>query len=65
MLVSEVIVMAKSYIKDDAMNNPYDGFDVIYTYTREQAIEEGVLIDVSEMASEAGFKWPVAVTVNV
>ncbi len=47
------------------MNNPYDGFDVIYTYTREQAIEEGVLINVSEMAEEAGFRWPVAVTVNV
>jgi len=34
---------------------------VIHTYTRAQAIEDGVLIDVSEMAREAGFRWPVAV----
>ena len=38
---------------------------VIYSYTRQQAIEDGVLIDVSEMAKEAGFKWPVAVTTGV
>lgn len=36
--------------------------DVISTYTRAQAIEDGVLIDVGSMAQEAGFKWPVAVT---
>ena len=35
---------------------------VIYTYTRAQALEDGVLIDVSETAKEAGFLWPVAVT---
>ncbi len=39
--------------------------DVIYTYTRAQAIEDGVLIDASEMADEAGFKWPVALTAAV
>ncbi len=47
------------------MINPLDDFEAIYTYTRDQAIEDGVLIDVSDMAKEAGFKWPVAVTVNV
>ncbi len=36
--------------------------DLIYSYTRAQAIKDGVLIDVSEMARGAGFKWPVAVT---
>ena len=36
--------------------------EVISTYTRAQAIEEGVLIDTGSMAQEAGFKWPVAVT---
>ena len=36
--------------------------DIIYTYTRAQAIEDGYLVDVSEVASEAGFRWPVAVT---
>lgn len=39
--------------------------EVIYSYTRKQAIEDGVLIDVSEMAKEAGFKYPVAVTSGV
>ena len=36
--------------------------DVIYSYTRAQAIEDGVLVDISEMASESGFRWPVAIT---
>lgn len=35
---------------------------VIHSYTRAQALDDGVLIDVSAMAREAGFKWPVAVT---
>lgn len=35
---------------------------VISTYTRAQAIEDGVLIDAGAMAREAGFKWPVALT---
>jgi len=39
--------------------------DLISSYTREQAIEDGVLIDVSETAKEAGFKYPVAVTAAV
>ena len=34
----------------------------IATYTRAQAIEDGVLIDVSETAREAGLVWPVAMT---
>ena len=36
--------------------------DVIYSYSRAQAIEDGVLIDAGSMAQEAGFKWPVALT---
>ncbi len=38
--------------------------EVIYSYTRAQAIDDGVLIDATEMAGEAGFKWPVALTVT-
>ena len=38
--------------------------NVISTNTRAQAIEDGVLIDPGSMAKEAGFKWPVALTVN-
>jgi len=36
--------------------------NVISTYTRAQAIDDGVLIDAGAMAREAGFKWPVALT---
>jgi hypothetical protein len=35
---------------------------LIYAYTRAQAIEDGVLIDASDMAREAGFRFPVALT---
>ena len=41
--------------------NEYFG-EVIYSYTRAQAIEDGVLADVTETAREAGIKFPVAVT---
>lgn len=36
--------------------------DVIYSYSRAQAIEDGILVDVSNQALEAGFKVPVAMT---
>lgn len=36
--------------------------DYVSVYTRAQAIEDGVLINVSPLASEAGFKFPVAIT---
>ena len=39
--------------------------EVIHTYTRQQAIEDGVLIDVTDTAKEAGIKFPVAVTRDV
>ena len=39
-----------------------ENYNLIYSYTRKQAIEDGVLIDVSKMAQEAGIKHPVAVT---
>lgn len=39
--------------------------EVIHRYTREQAIADGVLVDVSTMAAEAGFIVPVAITAAV
>jgi len=36
--------------------------EVIYAYTRAQALADGVLVDVSQTAREAGFRWPVAMT---
>ena len=46
------------------MNSQLEDFfgEVIYSYTREQAIADGVLVDVSGTASEYGFKVPVAIT---
>jgi hypothetical protein len=39
--------------------------DVIHAYSRAQAIADGVLLDVSVLAQEAGFKVPVALTAAV
>ena len=38
---------------------------VISSYTRADALSDGMLVDVSEMAREAGFVIPVAVTRSV
>jgi hypothetical protein len=35
---------------------------LIFSYSRKEAIEDGVLIDVSSTATEAGFRYPVALT---
>lgn len=40
----------------------FDGAEVISVYPRAQAIADGVLVDVSETAREAGVRWPTAVT---
>lgn len=37
----------------------------VSVHSRAQALEEGVLVDVSEMAQEAGFVLPVAVTAGL
>lgn len=43
--------------------NPDSPFGpVIFSYSRAEAMSDGVLIDVSSLAREAGFLWPVAVT---
>jgi hypothetical protein len=39
--------------------------DIIYSYSRAQAIEDGVLIDVTTAAREAGLKFHTAVTAAV
>jgi hypothetical protein len=43
----------------------FEEADLIHRYTRADAIRDGVLIDVSETAREAGSKWPVALTAAV
>ena len=43
-------------------NNPFEGHNIIFSYTRAMAIADGVLHDVSETAKDCGFRIPVAVT---
>lgn len=39
--------------------------NIIYSYTRANALEDGVLVDLSPWAKEMGIKFPVAVTDTV
>lgn len=45
-----------------AVTTDLAGFEVISTYTRAQAIADGVLVDVTRTAREAGYRVPVAMT---
>lgn len=47
-------------------NERYDNEpELIHAYTRAQAIADGILVDVSSTAREAGFTIPVAITAAV
>ena len=45
--------------------NFWEDAEIISTYTRKQAIEDGILIDVSDAAKCAGIKHPTAITKNL
>ncbi len=49
----------------DEAQDPFAGAEVIYDYTHKDALADGVQIDVSEMAREAGLKFPVYLTRTV
>lgn len=40
----------------------FEGAEIIHSYTRAQALEDGELVDVSAAAKEAGFVFPTAIT---
>jgi hypothetical protein len=40
----------------------FDEKDLIHAYSRAEALADGVLVDVTETAREAGIKYPVALT---
>ena len=46
----------------DEAQDPFGGAEVIYAYMRKDALADGVQIDVSEVAREAGLKFPVYLT---
>lgn len=50
---------------DFGNGHPFTGAEVISSYSRAQAIEDGVLVDVTEPAKAYGFKPGVAVTTAV
>lgn len=43
-------------------NELFNADEVIFSYTRKQAIEDGVLVDLTEWSREVGFVIPVACT---
>ncbi len=49
--------MARHTIQDDDY--------LIYAYTRSQALADGVLVDISQMAREAGFRYPAVITADL
>ncbi|MDB6057694.1 MAG: hypothetical protein JWO95_1538 [Verrucomicrobiales bacterium] len=44
-------------------DNPFG--EIVYTYTRAQALADGVQVDVTKTAQEAGIKFPVFITRTV
>ena len=46
-------------------DNLFGEDDVIFRYTRTQALADGVLVDLTEWAQETGFRIPVACTAAV
>ena len=49
---------------DESMASEIFG-DLIYSYTRAEALADGVLVDVSERARRAGIKYPTACSGSV
>jgi hypothetical protein len=47
-------------MNNDTQESPFG--KVIYAYTRKQALADGVQVDVSKVASEAGIRFPVFIT---
>jgi len=39
--------------------------EVIYSYTRSHALEDGVLVDATQIAMEASFRYPTAITADL
>lgn len=42
-----------------------DEVKLIFKYTREQALADGVLVDVTPLAREAGLRYPAAITAEL
>lgn len=49
------------------MNQIFDDFPVVSVYTRAQALEDGVIVDLNQIipVHESGYKYPIACTAAV
>jgi hypothetical protein len=47
---------------NNTQQGPFDDAPIIYKYTRKQALDDGVLVDLTSWAQETGFRIPVACT---
>ena len=52
-------------VADFGPDHPFTGAEIVSSYSRAEAIEDGVLVDVTAEASKAGWRYPVAVTAGV
>lgn len=52
-------------MSDQHRHHPFEDAPIIFRYRRAQAIEDGMLIDLTEWAGETGFRYPVACTATV
>jgi len=43
----------------------FENADIISTYTAQEAEDDGILVNVTEMAKEAGFKWTTRISRTV
>jgi hypothetical protein len=50
-------------MKDQTNNSPFG--EVVYSYTRAQAVADGMQVEVSKVAAEAGIRFPVFLTRTV
>ena len=50
---------------DSNSSLPSPIFDLVYSYTRTQAVADGVQVEVSKVAAEAGIRFPVFLTRTV
>jgi len=56
---------SKDHNTENDSCDPMADMPIIFSYTRKQAIEDGVLVDLTPWASETGFRIPVACTAEV
>ena len=54
-----------SYVWEREADSMNEDYDVISVYSQDQGVEDGFLVNVSELAKEAGFRIPVHITSGV